>query len=72
MNKRHIYIGADSAGYFLKQELIAYLREGGYEVTDCGTDSDASCHYPLCSGVTGISFRDEMSLSVSLSICFSH
>lgn len=32
----------------------------------------ASCHYPLCSGVTGISFRDEMSLSVSLSICFSH
>ncbi len=47
MSKRHIYIGADSAGYFLKEELIAHLREGGYEVTDCGTDSDASCHYPI-------------------------
>ena len=47
MNKRHIFIGADSAGYHLKTELVAYLQELGYSVTDCGTDSDASCHYPL-------------------------
>ena len=43
---RNIYIGADSAGYFLKEELISYIREKGYTVIDCGTDSDASCHYP--------------------------
>ena len=41
--KQKIFIGADSAGYALKSELITYLGESGYEVVDCGTDSDASC-----------------------------
>ena len=45
--KRTIYIGADSAGYSLKEELKQHLVEGGYEVLDMGTDSTASCHYPL-------------------------
>lgn len=46
MNKRTIYIGADSAGYELKGELITHLNNNGYTVIDCGTDSTASCHYP--------------------------
>ena len=44
--KRTIYIGADSAGYLLKEELKAHLAELGYETVDMGTDSTASCHYP--------------------------
>ena len=44
---RKNYIGADSAGYFLKEEFKSYLIGKGYEVKDCGTDSDASCHYPV-------------------------
>lgn len=40
-------MGADSAGYALKEELKGYLQNKGYEVMDMGTDSDASCHYPL-------------------------
>ncbi len=56
MSKRVIYIGADSAGYPLKDEVISHLSENGYEVVDCGTDSTASCHYPefanaVCEGV---------------------
>lgn len=47
MEKRNIFIGADSAGYSLKEELKKTLIEKGYNVTDCGTDSDASCHYPV-------------------------
>ena len=47
MEKRKIYIGADSAGYYLKEEAKSHLSALGYEVVDCGTDSDASCHYPL-------------------------
>lgn len=47
MTKREIFIGADSAGYTLKEEIKAYLIASGYKVTDCGTDSTASCHYPL-------------------------
>ena len=43
---RKIYIGADSAGYNLKEEFKSYLIEKGYRLTDCGTDSEESCHYP--------------------------
>lgn len=54
--RNKIYIGADSAGYTLKEELGALLRQWGYEVYDMGTDSTASCHYPeyaaaVCHGV---------------------
>ena len=44
---RKIFIGADSAGFELKEEIRAYLTGKGYDVTDCGTDSTASCHYPV-------------------------
>ncbi len=44
--KKRIYVGADSAGYTLKEELRAHLAEKGYEVINLGTDSTASCHYP--------------------------
>ncbi len=54
--RNKIFIGADSAGYDLKCEVIAHLKDKGYEVVDCGTDSSASCHYPVfakavCEGV---------------------
>ena len=44
--KRTIYIGADSAGYALKEILKGDLSEKGYSVIDKGPDSDASCNYP--------------------------
>ena len=47
MDKRKIFIGADSAGFYLKEEIKKYLTDKGYTVCDKGTDSDASCHYPL-------------------------
>ena len=58
MEKRKIYIGADSAGYTLKEHFISLLSSLGYEVVDCGTDSEASCHYPefasnVCKNVQG-------------------
>lgn len=46
MQRKTIYIGADSAGFAMKETLIASLREEGYEVTDCGAYNDASSHYP--------------------------
>ncbi|MBO7303971.1 MAG: ribose 5-phosphate isomerase B [Clostridia bacterium] len=44
---RKIYIGADSAGFRLKEEIKAHLSDTGYEVIDFGTDSEESCHYPV-------------------------
>ena len=45
--RNKIYIGADSAGYELKEHLKKKLIEMNYEVQDMGTDSSASCHYPI-------------------------
>jgi ribose 5-phosphate isomerase B len=41
-----IAIGADHAGFPLKQELAGYLREQGHDVLDVGTDSTATVDYP--------------------------
>ncbi|HSK05979.1 MAG TPA: ribose 5-phosphate isomerase B [Acidimicrobiia bacterium] len=41
-----IAIGADHGGYPLKEKIGFRLREAGYEVLDCGTDSHDSVDYP--------------------------
>ncbi|MEY3744954.1 MAG: ribose-5-phosphate isomerase [Actinomycetota bacterium] len=47
-----IAIGADHAGYDLKQHLISVLQKAGHEVQDLGTHSTESCDYPpICAGV---------------------
>jgi ribose 5-phosphate isomerase B len=47
-----VAIGADHAGFALKQHLIATLRDLGHEVDDHGTDSDEPVDYPpICAGV---------------------
>lgn len=40
-----IAIGSDHAGFRYKQEIIAHLENAGHEVTDFGTDSEASVSY---------------------------
>ena len=45
-----VIIGADSAGYHLKEQIKEKLIADGYNVVDKGTDSDASCHYPIFGG----------------------
>lgn len=41
-----IAIGADHAGYTLKEVLVAHLREQGVEVVDFGTHGPDSVDYP--------------------------
>lgn len=42
-----IYLAADHAGFALKEQLCAHLREGGYEVEDLGAHVvDESDDYP--------------------------
>ena len=41
-----IALAADHAGYLLKDELAAWLREAGHEVTDLGTNGPESVDYP--------------------------
>jgi ribose 5-phosphate isomerase B len=47
-----IAIGADHAGFALKQHLIATLQRLGHSVDDRGTHSDATIDYPpICADV---------------------
>src|SRR3989475_6305453 len=41
-----IALGADHAGFPLKEDLKAWLIERGHEVVDCGTQSSESVDYP--------------------------
>ena len=66
---RKIYIGADSAGYFLKEEFKSYLIGKGYEVTDCGTDSDASCHYPIFASAVCENVQKDGDCAFGILIC---
>jgi ribose 5-phosphate isomerase B len=47
-----IAIGADHAGFALKQHLVGTLRRLGHDVDDRGTDSEAPVDYPpICADV---------------------
>jgi len=46
MQKR-IVIGSDHVGYPLKEYLIKLLKDMGWEVEDCGTNSRTRTDYPI-------------------------
>ena len=49
---RRIAIGADHAGFDLKQHLVEFLRGQGHDVEDIGTHSTESVDYPpICAAV---------------------
>lgn len=52
-----IVIGADHAGYALKERLAQSLREQGFAVEDVGCYSEASVDYPAISGQLAEKFR---------------
>ena len=42
-----IGVGADHAGFDMKQHLAQWLREQGHEITDLGTNGPQSVDYPV-------------------------
>jgi ribose 5-phosphate isomerase B len=53
-----VAIGADHAGFALKQHLVTFLGVLGHDVDDQGTDSEEPVDYPaICAGV-GRTVRD--------------
>ena len=69
MEKRIIYIGADSAGFYLKEEIKTYLQERGYVVHDMGTDSAESCHYPIFAAAVCKNVQKNPNGSFGILIC---
>jgi len=46
VGRARIIVGSDHAGLPLKEPLVAFLRERGFEVTDLGTNDATSVDYP--------------------------
>lgn len=69
MAKRKIYIGADSAGFLLKEEMKKHIEKLGYDVTDFGTDSEASCHYPIFASKVCEAVKENPDTSYGILIC---
>ena len=69
MQKRKIYIGADSAGFTLKGILIDHLNALGYDVTDCGCFSEESCHYPEFAHKVCESVQSDLDGSFGILVC---
>ncbi|WP_196590772.1 ribose 5-phosphate isomerase B [Pectinatus frisingensis] len=42
-----IAIGNDHVAYKMKQEIVEYLTQNGYDVLNFGTDSTERCDYPV-------------------------
>jgi ribose 5-phosphate isomerase B len=51
-------IGADHAGFPLKQHLVPLLEAWGHTVTDLGTDSEEPVDYPAFCSAVGRAVRD--------------
>ena len=41
-----IAVGADHAGFELKQIIVQHLTASGHQIVDCGTDDQTSVDYP--------------------------
>jgi ribose 5-phosphate isomerase B len=48
-----VAIGSDHAGFRLKEHLKDVLGQGGHDVLDLGTDSEASVDYPFYCAAVG-------------------
>ena len=53
-----IVLGADHAGFELKQTLLAFVRDLGHEVLDAGTDSTKAVDYPDFAEKVGVAIRE--------------
>jgi ribose 5-phosphate isomerase B len=62
-----IAIGADHAGFPLKQHLTQVLKDWGHDVDDRGTDSEAPVDYPpICAGVGRVVIAGEADMGIVL------
>ncbi|MBR4596990.1 MAG: ribose 5-phosphate isomerase B [Opitutales bacterium] len=48
-----IALGADHGGFGLKNSVLKYLQEAGFETVDCGTNSADSVDYPDFAKLVG-------------------
>ena len=58
MEKEKIIIASDHAGFNLKNALVQYIANLGFEIIDIGTHSNESCDYPLIAKNVSLKILD--------------
>lgn len=66
---KKIIIGADSAGFELKELLKEHLTEQGFEVLDVGCNSTASCHYPIFASAVATAVQANGADALGILVC---
>ena len=68
MSDMRVYLGSDHAGFELKQQIAAHLKETGHEPIDCGAYTyDAEDDYPaFCIAAATRTVADPESLGIVL------
>ena len=69
MAKRIIFMGADSAGYELKEMLAKKLSDAGYTVNDMGAHSAESSHYPVYASLVSEAVQKDPEGAFGILIC---
>ena len=67
--KRIIYMGADSAGYELKEYIKKKLTGEGYEVCDMGAYNSESSHYPEFAALVSENVQKNLDGAFGILIC---
>ena len=68
INMEKIIIASDHAGFELKNKIINFLKEEGYDITDNGTYSSESVDYPQIK-IPFLKVLFATFFAVSLAIC---
>ena len=53
-----VAIGADHAGFHMKQQIVAWLTDSRFEVLDLGTDSTEPADYPDFAEAVGLAILE--------------
>jgi ribose 5-phosphate isomerase B len=53
-----VVLGSDHAGFEMKQDLVAFVRNLGHEVLDVGTNSTAAVDYPDFAEAVAMAIRN--------------
>ncbi|MBO7196669.1 MAG: ribose 5-phosphate isomerase B [Clostridia bacterium] len=69
MKKRRLLIGADSAGFALKEEIKKYLTALEYDVDDCGSFTTESCHYPEFANIVCQNIQCDLQGTFGILVC---
>ena len=64
-----VAVGADHAGYRLKQRVVEHLKERGFDIVDVGTHDEERCDYPDFGAAVGRAVAVDGAADLGVCVC---